>query len=212
MCASSVSSRCAMSPAPAQRKHCRYFSTSSRWDHEKTYIVFRRSPDRGGILTSSKKNRKYICTCMIFALGWACQQSTDWYVLVPRVSYMFRNSFPPVVCCSLWHEEECGVAFLWCWVPRPSFPWPIQNNFVTVGCSRRVCWAFACTALFQLRPLSFSQRIYLRFYSNMALVLFCAMVRVRGRVGTAFLFLSRKVAAQLSEWACCSRWSCEAEQ
>ena len=65
-------------------------------------------------------------------------------------------------------------------------------------------------ALFQFRPLSFSQRIYLSFYSNMALVLFCTMARARG--GTAVLFLSRKVAARLSEWACSSRSSCEAEQ
>ena len=33
----------------------------------------------------------------------------------------------------------------------------------------------------------------------MALLLVCTMVRVRGRVGTAVLFLSRKVAARLSE-------------
>ena len=55
-----VLSRRATSPAPAQRKHCRYFSTLSRWgssrcDHEKTNLVFRRSPDGGGILTSSKQ-------------------------------------------------------------------------------------------------------------------------------------------------------------
>ena len=41
-------------PATWQRKNCRYFSTWSRWDHEKTNLVFRRSPDRGGnVLTSS---------------------------------------------------------------------------------------------------------------------------------------------------------------
>ena len=39
----------------AQRKNCRYFSTSSRWDYEKTNLVFRRSPDRGGILTENRK-------------------------------------------------------------------------------------------------------------------------------------------------------------
>ena len=44
--------------APGQRKSCRYYSISSRWDHEKTNIVFRKSPDRGGILTSSKKQTK----------------------------------------------------------------------------------------------------------------------------------------------------------
>ena len=50
----------------------------------------------------------------------------------------------------------------------------------------RVCCAFACKALFQLRLSSFFQRLYLSCYSNMALVvLFCTMVRVRGRVGTA---------------------------
>ena len=48
--------------------------------------------------------------------------------------------------------------------------------------------------MFQLRLLSFFQRICLSFYSGMALVLFCTMVRVRGRVGTTVLFLSRKVA------------------
>ena len=53
MCASSVLSRRATSPAPAQRKNCRYFSTWSRWDHEKTSTVFRRSPDRGGIILTS---------------------------------------------------------------------------------------------------------------------------------------------------------------
>ena len=54
MCASSVLSRRATSPAPAQRKNCRYFSTWSRWDHEKENSpVFRRSPDRGGIVIIS---------------------------------------------------------------------------------------------------------------------------------------------------------------
>ena len=52
MCASSVLSR-ATSPAPAQRKNCRYFSTWSRWDHEKTNLVLRRSPHRGGIVLTS---------------------------------------------------------------------------------------------------------------------------------------------------------------
>ena len=38
-----------------------------------------------------------------------------------------------------------------------------------------MCWAFACKALFQLRLLSF-QRLYLSFYSNVALVvLFCTI-------------------------------------
>ena len=48
----------------------------------------------------------------------------------------------------------------------------------------RVCCAFACKALFQLRLLSF-QRLCLSFYINMTLVLCRTMVRVRGRVGTA---------------------------
>ena len=36
------------------------FTISSRWDHEKANLVYRRSPDRGGILvpTSSKKTEK----------------------------------------------------------------------------------------------------------------------------------------------------------
>ena len=39
MCASSVLSRRATSPAPARRKNCRYFSTWSSWDHENTNLV-----------------------------------------------------------------------------------------------------------------------------------------------------------------------------
>ena len=70
MCASSVLSRRATSPAPAQRKTCGYFSTSSRWGHEKTFFAFVR----------------------------VCQLSTDTYV--PRVSYARRNSIPLFVCCS----------------------------------------------------------------------------------------------------------------
>ena len=38
--ASPVLSRRATSPAPVKRKKCHYFSTSSRWDHEKTNLVF----------------------------------------------------------------------------------------------------------------------------------------------------------------------------
>ena len=66
MCASSVLSRRATSPAPAQRKHCRYFSTlypdGDRPDGTTkkriSYEVFRGSPDDGGILTSSKQTEK----------------------------------------------------------------------------------------------------------------------------------------------------------
>ena len=50
-----------------------------------------------------------------------------------------------------------------------------------------------------MRLLSLFQRLCLSFYSNMALVLFCTIVRVRGRVGTTVLFQSRKDAARLSE-------------
>ena len=81
-----------------------------------------------------------------------------------------------------------------------------SNNFVAVGTILSqlgvlacVFWAFAYMALFPFILLSFFQRLCLSFYSNMTLVvLLCAMVRVRGRVGTV-LFLSRKVAARLSE-------------
>ena len=52
-CASLVLSRRATSPAPAQRTNCRYFLTWSRRDHEKTNLVFRRSPNRGGIVLTS---------------------------------------------------------------------------------------------------------------------------------------------------------------
>ena len=58
---SSVLSQRATSAAPAQRKNCCYSSISSRWDHETTKYrtyVFRRPPDRGGILKSSFKKAK----------------------------------------------------------------------------------------------------------------------------------------------------------
>ena len=133
-----------------------------------------------------------------------------WYV--PRVSCLCKNSIPLVV-CSFWHGEDCGVAFLCCWVPLPSFPLPIQNNFVTVGCSRvcvghllaRLCFNcvyWACSSVFTWASTATWRLLY--FF-----VLWCG---VRDRVGTAaVLFLSRKVAAGLSEWVCCRSWSNEAE-
>ena len=91
MCASSVLSRRATSPAPAQRKNCHYFSTSSRWDHEKTNLVFRRSPDRGGIvITSSSKTGRNMFFCVSTSMP-----AEYWYV--PRVSYTYRNSITLVV-------------------------------------------------------------------------------------------------------------------
>ena len=91
MCAFSVLSRRATSPAPAQRKNCRDFSTSSRWDHEKTNIVFRRSPDRG--IHQAKKQKKNVIFCIRTSMT-----AEYWYV--PRVSHMCRNSIPPVFCSS----------------------------------------------------------------------------------------------------------------
>ena len=93
MCASSVLSRRATSPAPAQRKNCRSFSTWSRWDHEKTNLVFRRSLDRGGIvLTSSKKTETYLPKYDFFPFFSTSMPAEYWY----HVSYMCRNSIPPV--------------------------------------------------------------------------------------------------------------------
>ena len=117
---------------------------------------------------------------MIFCIS-TTMPAAYWYV--PRVTYVQKfhpTQVPPVVCCSFSLGEECGVAFLCCCsVPLPSFPWSIQNNFVTVRRSR-VCWAFACRTLFQLRLLSFFQRFCLSFYSDMALVvLFCTMVWIK---------------------------------
>ena len=51
--------------------------------HEKTNLVFRRSPDRGGIvLTSSKKTK----TNMIFCISTTMPATYRWYV--PRVTYV----------------------------------------------------------------------------------------------------------------------------
>ena len=75
MFASSVLSRRATSPAPAQRKNCLYFLTSSRWDLEKTNVVFRRSPDRG---IHQVKKQKKIYT-LFFAFVRVCQLSTSTY-------------------------------------------------------------------------------------------------------------------------------------
>ena len=130
-------------------------------------------PRPGRYRTNIKlKNRKNTWS-MIFCI---CTSMPAEYWYVPRVSYMCRNSIPPVV-CSFWHGEECGVAFLCCWVPLPSFPWPVQNNFCHSWVFSRVCWAFACKAWFQLRLVSFFQRLRLSLYRNMVLVvLFCTTV------------------------------------
>ena len=83
--------------------------------------------------------------------------------------------------------------------PCLASPGPSRTILSQLGVLACVLLAFARKAMFQLRPLSFFERLCLSFYSNMALVLFCTMVRVRVRGGTAVLFLSRKVAARLSE-------------
>ena len=89
MYASTLLSRRATSPAPAQRKNYRYFSTSSSGDHEKTNVVFRRSPDRGCIvLTSSKKKTKQK---MIFAFVRLCPLSTGTY----HVCHIHTQKFHP---------------------------------------------------------------------------------------------------------------------
>ena len=64
-------------PGTCPTQNCRY-STPSRWDHEKTNLVFRRSPDRGGILTSRKKALKTYFLCF-FAFVRVCQLSTGTY-------------------------------------------------------------------------------------------------------------------------------------
>ena len=79
MCASSVFSRRATSPAHAQRKNCRYFSTWSRWDHEKTNLVFRRSLDRGGIVLTSSKKTKNIYMILCIFLVWVRMPAEYWY-------------------------------------------------------------------------------------------------------------------------------------
>ena len=109
---------------------------------------------------------------------------------------MCRNSIPLVVVQS---DMGRSVVSLSCVVEYPCLASPGPSRTILSRVFSRVCWAFACKALFQLRLLSF-QRLCLSFYSNMTLVLCCTinMVRARGRVGAA-LFLSRKVAARLSE-------------
>ena len=142
---------------------------------------------------------------MIFCISTS-MPAEYWYV--PRVSCVLcRNSIPLVV-CSFGHGEECGVAFLsCCWVPLPSFPCPVQNNFVTVGCSRVCvglllarlrfnCVYWASSSVFTWAPIATCRLLY-------CFVLSCG---VGDRVGTAVLFLSRKVSARLSEWVCCRRW------
>ena len=58
MCASPVLSRRATSPEPVQRKNCAILQSHPDGTTKKKNLVFRTSPNRGGILTSSKKNRK----------------------------------------------------------------------------------------------------------------------------------------------------------
>ena len=55
---------------------------SSKWDHEEANIVFRKSSQRGGILTSWKKTDIII---MHFSFVRVCQLLSTRYV--PRVSY-----------------------------------------------------------------------------------------------------------------------------
>ena len=167
-------------------------------------LVLRRSPDRGGILTSSKKTEKNV----MFAFVRVCQLNTGTY----HVRHIYaENSILPVV-CSFWHGEECGVAFLCCWAPLPSFPWPIQNKFVTVGCSR-VCVGLSLARLcFNCVYWASSSVFAWASIATWGLYCFVLWCGVKGRVGTAVLFLSRKDAARLSKWLCCRRWSCEAEQ
>ena len=59
----------------------------------------------------------------------------------------------------------------------PSFPWPIKNNFVTVGCSRVCVGLLLARLCFNCVYLSFFQRLCLSFYSNMALVsMYCLVL------------------------------------
>ena len=147
---------------------------------------------------------------MMFCIRTSMRQlSTGTY----HVSYM-QKFYPTALCCSFWHGEECGVAFLCWWVPLPNFPWPIQNNLVTVGCSRvcvglllaRLC--FNCVYWASSSVFAWASIATWRLFQCIV----CTIVRVRGRFGTAVLFLWRKVAAWLSKWVCCRRWSCEAER
>ena len=147
---------------------------------------------------------------MIFCISTSISAE---YYYVPRVLHMYVQKFRPTCCCSFWHGEECGVAFLCCWVPLPSFPWPIQNNFVTVGCSR------VCVGILLARLRSYC--VYWAYSSVFAWApiarwrLYCFALWCEYEVELAhhlFLFLSPKAAARLSKWACCRRWSCEAGQ
>ena len=168
-------------------------------DRQKTnlvWYVFQRSPDWGDILTSRRKTEKKMHSHEY--ASWVLVRTT---CHIPGTTEYVRNSIPPVLCSS-WHGEECGAAFLCCCsVPLPSFPWPIQNNFVTVGCSRVCVGLLLARLCFNCVYWAFSSVFSSSFTAKWRL--FCTMVRVRGRVGTAVLFLSRKVAARLSEWVCC---------
>ena len=83
--------------------------------------------------------------------------------------------------------------------PCLASPGPSRTILSQLGVLACVLLAFARKAMFQLRPLSFFERLCLSFYSNMALVLHYYGASKRSSWHTAVIFLSRKVAARLPE-------------
>ena len=93
-------------------------------------------------------------------------------------------------------SRSCAVVEYPCLAsPGPSRT--ILSKLGVLACVLGFCLqGYVSVASTELLPAS----LPLSFYTKMELVvLFCTTVRVRGRVGTAVLFLSRKVAARLSE-------------
>ena len=213
MCTSSVLSRRAASPAPAQRKNCRYFSTWSRWDHKKTISYF------GDLQTGEVSNQHQVKkqkNIWFFASVRVSQLSTITYHVchIYIHIYIVQKLHPTrtLMFILTWGGVWCGF-LSFCWVPLPRLPWPIQINLITVGCSRvcvglllvRHCFNYvywASSSLFAWASIATWRLLYC----------FVQLCGVRDRVASAVPFLSRKVATRLSEWVCCRRWSLEVEQ
>ena len=85
-CASSVLWGRAASPAPAQPKNCRFFSTSSRWDHVKTNKSrISEIPRTGNFVLRSIQHQVKKQKNVIFGIRTS-MPAEYWYV--PRVSHV----------------------------------------------------------------------------------------------------------------------------
>ena len=91
MCASSVLTRRATSPTPAQQKLPLFFNPI-QMGPRKTNLVFRRSPDRRGIILKSSKKTEKIYD--FFAFFSTCMPAEYWYHVCHTC--MCRHSIPPV--------------------------------------------------------------------------------------------------------------------